>query len=249
MKPLITQTRRHNLAIEVTYDCNIKCQNCNRYCPEAPGGVESYMSLEQINHFVQETYTMNHFWTVVKIAGGEPMMHPDIMGMLNILEPLHKDGYAKKVYLLTNGVAAQKIKTIPPWVIVVNSSKTAKPVTDYHGRIGPAPSDIQMKVNLETNQCLPAVSDCSICLDAWGYYLTGPCAAVDRLFGLNVGVKSLKEILDTDYKCLDVQQKLLCQYCGCATSYVGIPGNYSPILQTMFKRISSAHIGMTRYGT
>ena len=82
MKPLITQTRRHNLAIEVTYDCNIKCQNCNRYCPEAPGGVESYMSLEQINHFVQETYTMNHFWTVVKIAGGEPMMHIHIMDIV-----------------------------------------------------------------------------------------------------------------------------------------------------------------------
>jgi hypothetical protein len=248
MKNLIDRPNRHNIVLDVTYECNIRCPDCDRYCTDAPGGTESRMTVEQVARFVQEVIKENHHWKVVKLSGGEPLIHPDIFDIVLLLHPLLKKEKTDQIVLLTNGFSPAKASGLPSWLVVENSMKNVSSRSiSFHEKIGPAPVDINMPFNLDVNQCQPTEFGCAICLNAWGYYLTSPCAAVDRIFGLDVGVRSLKEILESKYVCLEEQQKSLCQYCGHVTTHAGIKGEPSRILKSMFRRAASASVGMTRY--
>jgi len=102
-----------NLDIIVTLRCNEKCPNCIEFCNrKADTGLnyaDSDMTLEQIDHFIQEVIATGTkpFFNSILITGGEPMLHPAIEEIWRRLSVLLTEGYCEKLNVNTN-------LTIPP---------------------------------------------------------------------------------------------------------------------------------------
>ena len=88
--------------LEVTDVCNIHCKGCYRQ------NLEGHFPLERLK---EEVLLMKEYRRIdnVSLAGGEPLTHPDIEG---IIEFIHLQGI--KPYLLTNGkaVTEERMRTL-----------------------------------------------------------------------------------------------------------------------------------------
>jgi len=88
--------------LEVTDVCNIHCKGCYRQ------NLEGHFPLERLK---EEVLVMKEYRNIdnVSLAGGEPLTHPDIEGLI---EFIHLRGI--KPYLLTNGkaVTEERIRTL-----------------------------------------------------------------------------------------------------------------------------------------
>ena len=96
--------KRLNFELNVTLRCNLKCANCNRHCHLRPQWAEdSDMTLEQVDRFVEALATGPIKAKRVKIAGGEPLLHHDLPGVLEILLGGVAEGLIDKIKVDSNG--------------------------------------------------------------------------------------------------------------------------------------------------
>ena len=99
---------RINFELNVTLRCNLRCANCNRLCHLRPAWAEdSDVPLEQVRRFVDHLRTGPVQAKRVKIAGGEPMMHHDLTGVLAILLAGVEEGLIQKIKVDSNGTLAR----------------------------------------------------------------------------------------------------------------------------------------------
>ncbi len=66
---------RNRIEIDVTWACNLLCDNCNRSCRQAPTG--EHMTVGQIQRFLEQSRERKIRWREIHITGGEPALHPD----------------------------------------------------------------------------------------------------------------------------------------------------------------------------
>lgn len=247
MRNITNILKKRNIVLEITYECNLMCDFCNRWCKLTPvKNDSSRMTVEQIQHFVNE---MKVYHTPeIKISGGEALLHPDILQILDTLKILLDEGHCKQISLLTNGILEEKIKDIPRWVNIVNSKKIKQPF--IHSKYGIPPIELNKIVNAENNKCdhIFDISNCSICLNKWGYYLAGPCGALDRFIGVDAGVKTLKEIIESDFKVLEDQQDKLCKFCGFSYESKNTDYTQSHFYRQMIYRYYENGCKLTCYG-
>lgn len=201
MNALRDNPRRLSLTIDITYNCNLNCLNCDRYCNQAR--TDECMAIEQIEKFVKETCGYNIPWEVIKISGGEPTVHPRLLDILEIIRSLELN-----TIIFTNGMVENDF---PDWVSIHNSKKVGRYIPAHTDmtqcpedeNVAPRPfGECQMNVN------------CGICLNRYGYYFSSPCAGIDRVFGFDLGVKRIADVLESDYSILEKRAMLLCRYCG-----------------------------------
>jgi hypothetical protein len=187
--------------LEITTDCNLKCHNCDRACGIAPS--KEYMGLEQIFKFIEESLLLNKKWHRIDILGGEPTLYPYFEQLWVILK-LYHDKYPRTIIRFsTNGL--QKYE-VPKWVRVRNSVKQHR-LQDDHVAINSAPID-----NGETEiKCCSVPWRCGIALTSYGYFLCGAGASIARVFGLDIGIKYLR---DVNSETMLKQMDALCKLCG-----------------------------------
>lgn len=196
----------NNVQLEITTVCNLGCFNCDRNCGIAPS--TDYMTVDQVATFVNESLKLKHEWKRIDIIGGEPTLHKDLFAILAIVK-VYKDVYRDCVVRLsTNGYGDQVnsvIPKIPTWVVVRNSSKESK-VNEFEA-YNCAPIDKEEKT---FNSCsIPW--RCGIGLTKYGYFPCGAGASLCRVFGFDIGVKSL---VDLTIERLHNQISRICRYCG-----------------------------------
>ncbi len=185
--------------LEITTDCNLKCHNCDRACGVAPSDDE--MGVEQIWKFVEESLYLKKRWTRIDVIGGEPTMYKNLDQLWSFLK-LYKDKYPCKVRFSTNGLRAY---SVPDWVDVRDSRK--KDRTQNHTAFNSAPID-----NGETEvKCCSVPWRCGLSLTKHGYFLCGAGAAIARVFGLDVGIKDLRDVTP---EAILGQIDTLCKLCG-----------------------------------
>jgi organic radical activating enzyme len=83
--------------LHVAEHCNLRCANC---CNMSPLVGERTLSVAEVAAFTTRMATALHA-DVVKIMGGEPLLHPDLPGVLRVLRA---SGIADRVRLFTNGL-------------------------------------------------------------------------------------------------------------------------------------------------
>lgn len=201
MPPLVLNQRKSVLTLDITYQCNLNCLNCDRYCNQAR--TSERMDVGQVEKFVKETKLNRHAWAEFKVSGGEPSVHPDLLGILDVLRRLNTP---TTVY--TNGLIDIEY---PSWVKVHNNKKVSRYIS-AHTDITLCPLDSGITPRPCT-QCQMNVT-CGLCLNRYGYYFSSPCASVDRVFGFDFGVKELSKVLKTKYAVLEERADLLCPFCG-----------------------------------
>jgi cyclic pyranopterin phosphate synthase len=82
--------------------CNLRCQHC---CTLSPGAAEHAVSLAELARDLKWAAAVlrQH---VFKLTGGEPLLHPDILGCLDVVR---ESGIAARVSLTTNGFLLARV--------------------------------------------------------------------------------------------------------------------------------------------
>ena len=207
--PEYTRSRKY-IEIDITYRCNLKCINCDRSCRQAP--TNEQMTVEQIQKFVDESIDSNAKWERIRVMGGEPTLHPNVIEILNLLL-----GYKKNISpdtcieLDTNGVGKKVngiLSKVPKEIEIENSSKESKILPFYPFNMAPEDSLRYRSADYSSGCRITSVD--GIGLTPYGYY---PCAAagsIDRIFGFDIGRKKLPSYNDS----MTDQLEVFCKLCG-----------------------------------
>lgn len=113
------------LEIDITYQCNLKCNNCNRSSAQAAEA--RHISVSAIREFVIESLEQGRVWRRIRILGGEPTLHPELIDILDELYELKKRQPDMVIQLVTNGYGrrvARVLASLPAWLEIENSTKT-----------------------------------------------------------------------------------------------------------------------------
>jgi len=201
---------RSSIELDITYRCNLKCFNCNRSCRQAPSTEQ--MNVEQIQMFIKESKEKNVNWETIRILGGEPTLHPDLLEILSLLIEYKKHSSAGvRIVLCTNGhgsKVANVLSKIPTDIVIENSMKTS----DENGfsQFNKAPRDSILYKNADfSNGCFIIVG-CGPGLTPYGYYCCAVAGSIDRVFGFDIG---RKELPSADDDMVD-QLRVFCELCG-----------------------------------
>jgi hypothetical protein len=226
---------RDIIEIDVTYDCNLKCLNCNRSCRQAPSAER--MELSQIETFVEESRRRGKVWRTIKVLGGEPTLHPELPAILRTLLDGCARPHGTSVVLVTNGFGARStevIRSLPKEVIVDPNSLKESAVQPQFGAFNMAPGDSPwFRFASFRNACeIPSV--CGIGLTPFGYYGCALAGGIDRVAGYDVGRKRLPEDADE----MEDHFERFCPLCGRFTEGYFIPWNLKRPLRE--ERISPA---------
>lgn len=93
-----------NLRVSVTQRCNLHCPYCHREGEEKPvGNSVTEMTLEEIVRIVKVAVRLG--MRRVKITGGEPLLRPDILGIVKGISGLHG---LRDLSMTTNGTLLSK---------------------------------------------------------------------------------------------------------------------------------------------
>jgi hypothetical protein len=197
----------NKIEIDITYNCNLQCPQCNRFLGVAPCQLQ--MSVSQINKFLKESIEQKRKWEGIWLSGGEPILHPDIAEIVSLLAKFKKE-YSPdtQIYILTNGLSKDKLSILPEQISVYDSQKDK--FGPRHIPMMAAPRDLPAYKNADfSNGCyIPAM--CAIGLGPYGYYHCTVAAAIDRIIGLNIGRKHLPSPQDN---MIDLY-RAFCGYCG-----------------------------------
>jgi hypothetical protein len=201
---------KERIEIDLTYDCNLRCASCNRSCTQAPS--KERMTVAQIEKFVKESIDKDIRWKLVSLLGGEPTLHPDILTILSILLD-YKKKYSPDMMLRveTNGTGdfvKNVLTKLPPEIVILNSNKG--PMGYLHTTFNVAPIDtILYKLSDFSNGCY-IIKYCGTGLTRYGYYCCAIAGSIDRVFGFDMGRKTLP---GKDDSMVDQLNKF-CRLCG-----------------------------------
>lgn len=218
MRGNIYRQNHNRIEIEICTVCNLRCLQCDRSSAQAPSN--DCMSLEQVLQFVKESITSRWLWYEIEILGGEPTLHPNLHDILEVLQAYLAFNPDCRVIVVTNGHGSSVKKVldgIPSWVKIENTEKRVPNQIPFNP-FNIAPIDLIKYRNDRFIRGCRIVSECGLGLNRSGYYICGPAASVDRVFGFNVGIKSLSMLTE---RRLHQQRRTLCQYCGhfCGIQY------------------------------
>jgi len=204
----------HKIEIEITTNCNILCEDCDRRIATAP--LNYNMPSKMIDDFVKKSIDINHRFKSIHILGGEPTLHPeiiDILEKLQILKIKHhtfikiiSNAYSKKSNLLLDYMHKKNLCYI---------ERSLKPQACER-------FDKMDVVNDNPRICIiPRV--CGIAYTFNGFYICGAGAAIDRVLSFNIGIKNLSDITINKFKNMI---PILCKYCGHSDSDIKLNKNF-----------------------
>ncbi len=200
------------IILDITYACNLRCENCNRSCRHAPSN--DFMTLAQIEHFIQESIDQERKWQQIWIEGGEPTLHPDIDRILDILlEYKKKYRPLVKIQLNSNGYGdktIRKLEQIGKRIRIYSSEKTSPVVQDFCV-FNLAPCDFQAYQDIDFSIGCYLPSFHGLCLNMNGYYHCTCAGGMDRVLGLDLGLKKLPGNEDLWW---GKTMSAFCRYCG-----------------------------------
>lgn len=207
--PEYARSRKY-IEIDITYRCNLNCINCNRSCRQAP--TNEQMTVEQIQKFVKESIDINVKWERIRVMGGEPTLHPNVIEILNLLLD-YKKIYSQDtcIELDTNGIgktANAVLVKAPKEIEIENSSKESKVQLFYPFNM--APKDSIRYRYADYSQGCRVISVDGIGLTPYGYYPCTVAGGIDRIFGFDIGRKKLPSYDDS----MTDQLETFCKLCG-----------------------------------
>lgn len=205
------QTSMDNIEIDITFKCNLRCYNCDRSCTQAPD--DSTMSMGQIQKFIDESISKEKKWKRIRVLGGEPTLHPQFWEIVGALTE-YRDTYstATEIEITSNGYGKEVNRILEkiPGDLWVNNTKKVGRFQKKFEAFNLAPSDQRKNFLTDyTNGCW-ITQDCGMGLNRYGYYQCAVAGSIDRVFGFDIGQKTLPST-GTE---INKQKRLLCKYCG-----------------------------------
>lgn len=198
------------ISIYLTTRCSLSCTNCDRAVSLAPG--EEPISVDQVRRFVDESLRLSWEWRSIRLMGGEPTLHPEFDKILEVLAPYREAHPACEITVMTSGFGPRvqrDLARLPDNVAIRNSGKTSS--RQRFQSYMAAPVDDERFRGADFTRGCYIIEYCGLELTSHGYYTCGAGGAVDRVFGLDVGLPSLESMTDGALK---EQREKLCRFCG-----------------------------------
>lgn len=219
----------NQIEIDITYECNLKCINCNRSSTQAP--IKEGMRVKQIDTFVRESIELNKKWKLINLLGGEPSIHTDFLEIVNLIlnEYIIQHSPDTILQITSNGygeIVQDRLGKLPKHknLIIDYASFKDERIVPYFSPFNDAPIDKPDGNEKEYHKGCWVTSYCGIGLNQMGYYPCGVAGGIDRVFQLNLGVQSLKDVDESIAKYLDT----FCRFCGNFSDYEKNFGNFIP---------------------
>lgn len=202
------------LELDITYACNMSCTQCNRALGLLPS--KAMMTVKQVSGILRESSRLSQPYTDIRILGGEPTLHPHLFAILDeaflyksvvpdSTVSLWSHGYGNKVQ--------ERLDALPSWLEVKKSPKLPIVGSEQFDTFLAAPVD-------HTDENSAAFYDgCSyigpgrtgVGVTVYGIYVCPVAGAIDRVVGLDVGLRNLSEVTMEAFR---KQCDSLCRYCG-----------------------------------
>jgi MoaA/NifB/PqqE/SkfB family radical SAM enzyme len=189
---------KNRLEIDLTLRCNLSCANCDRMAPKSID-----LSLDDLSRCINA----GRNWEKIRLVGGEPILHPHIETVIDILS-----FYKNRCFIefTTNGLNEEKIKSLPAWFHVVNSRKDSLKLGEnpFFKTFNVAPCDLpEYKDAVYSKGCCIA-EICGVCFSVDGlYYPCGAGATVAREFNMKIGQYQVETVWSWMFE-------KLCRLCG-----------------------------------
>jgi hypothetical protein len=184
----------------------------------APGTRDTNVTVSQIRQLVQESIDLDWSWRKWCLIGGEPTVHPDFWEILRTVVE-YRDNYNTVliIQVSTHGAGEktretlQRIRTEFPDVRIRNSGKVSPIQPDFVAiNVAPRDVDSDWAAAHQFGGCwIPR--DCGIGFNYAGFYCCAVAGAIDRLCGLDMAIKSLR---DVSADRLTIQYQPFCSMCG-----------------------------------
>ena len=217
------------IELDITYDCNLKCVACNRSCTQAP--TREHMTLEQVRAFVAESIALNKRWEFINVLGGEPTLHPDFQGIIDVLLREYVDASSPDtvVQITSNGYGAfvqRQLEELPvhPRLVVNRDSFKDSDRVPYFTPFNDAPADDPAFASADFRKGCWVTSYCGLGLNHLGYFACSVAGGIERLLGAGRGVRSLAEVDASIAETLDTY----CRLCGNFKHYEQSRGDFVP---------------------
>ncbi len=203
------------LQIDLTHLCTLACHNCDRHIDIAPATIDQNVTFEQIERLINESIEADHKWECIMIIGGEPTIHPQFREIVKMIVA-YKDNYNKdmEIKLASNGhtkKTREELKWVEdnyPFVYIDNTSKTSN-IQEHFINIRNAPKD-RIPESTHFERChLPCYG--GMAFNYSGFYGCGTGGATAKIFGYDIGIKSVK---DLTYENLEKMYNIICPLCG-----------------------------------
>lgn len=192
----------NTIELDFTTFCNLNCVDCARGCDKFPS--KDVLSIEDVSTFVNYSIRLGKKWKSIGLLGGEPTLHPDLFGILDILWLYHYVFPDTNIWIMTNGIQGNIIRKLTlwyPWLNVVTNIDHS-----YHHAFYISPTDLGI---LGSNNRCEALR-CGVGLGPYGYT---PCVLgtfLHRVFGYT----TIKYLQDIDYNVCQQLFPMYCQHCG-----------------------------------
>lgn len=179
------------IEIDLTYLCNLRCNNCNRSSAQAPASV--HLSLNDVSRFVNDSLAARRDWARIRLLGGEPTLHPEFEQVIAELLRYKEQFPTTRIQLVTNGFG-QKVRAIleriPDAIETENSSKSGAMQPEF-GPFNLAPQDSPAFRYADYRNGCSIMNACGIGLTPQGYYPCAVAGGIDRVRGVQRGRTSL----------------------------------------------------------
>ncbi len=202
------------IIIDITSACNLGCVDCNRSCSATQAPACEHMTPSQIGKFLAESLDQKRRWRAILIEGGEPTMHPQFEEIVQLLDEYRRSHSPWSwIQINTNGYSesGRRLLARLPAGMDVYSSEKRGPLQEQHCAFNVAPVDLAEHAGADYSQGCFQPAHFGLGLTRHGYYPHPACGAIDRVFGFDIGRKTLP-LPDDD---LRDQFAQLCGYCGC----------------------------------
>jgi hypothetical protein len=194
----LTQPVGGTIEVEITFDCNLKCRHCNRFCNSEEdynlSRNNSNMNMEHINHLCFEIMRFPKLrFDTIRIIGGEPLVSSKLNEAIKVFKSLITEGYIRNIIIVTNGTIKASdeikpfIKLLPEELNSRYKSKgqlTNREVYQVkntkHRNISVVPADFDLHGKLCDRVLL-----CGINYSIYGFSLCAPCLTPLILFPQN----------------------------------------------------------------
>jgi hypothetical protein len=201
---------RQMIEIDITYACNLHCNNCNRSSAQAPEVVE--ISVNIVADFVNESIAKDFKWDRIRVLGGEPTLHTQFFAILNELLRFKRFRPSCVIEIVTNGHGSKVqgiLQQLPKDVRIANSNKTGSLQPQFVPfNLAPI-DDLSFRFSDFRNGC-SIIRDCGIGLTPMGYY---PCAIAGGIARVEGIYRGRCHIPDADDDMRDLLDHF-CRLCG-----------------------------------
>jgi len=185
---------RRRLEINLTMRCNIACPHCNRLIADLPLR-HSDITIPQLHLMADSLKEHNITMRYLKVLGGEPLVHHDFLGAMNVLkERIVDEGITKSVAVVTNAILdrPELPQGFEYWL---------SPVKDKnHIPVLASPTDLGVEHKMR-EECITK-KRCGFSFDAWGFTFCPISGILGRVLGVDTYRNSIPESkLDYDNIC------------------------------------------------